>query len=71
MPTNDTYRGARENRAMPFRLYLLKSVAWAWAKPASFAVDVLEKYGHGGKRSRDHGVSDAMHLITYFPQCAA
>jgi len=42
MPTNDTYRGARENRAMLFRLYLSKSVAWAWAKPASFAVDVLE-----------------------------
>jgi len=27
---------------MLFRLYLSKSVAWAWAKPASFAVDVLE-----------------------------
>jgi hypothetical protein len=27
---------------MLFRLYFLKSVAQAWAKPASFAVDVLE-----------------------------
>ena len=62
MPTNDTYRGERENRAMLFRLYLLKSGAHAWGESASFAVDVLENTVKEVNEAA-HGVGDQRILV--------